>query len=173
MGLLSDYLTGLSRIHRTGEAVEETSYYGQLETLLNGIGSRVSPRIVCVLTARNQGAGIPDGGRFLLNRALQRAGRDVLLSRAPERGVIEAKGASRDIRRVARTQQVRRYLDKYGKVLVTTYREFLVVSLDSDGKPTFGETFSIASDETDFWRLAGSNDPVSEQREAEFEGYLR
>lgn len=31
---LRSYLQGLQSIHATGEAVEETSYYGQLEALL-------------------------------------------------------------------------------------------------------------------------------------------
>lgn len=32
MGALRDYLQGLAGTRATGEAVEETSYYGQLET---------------------------------------------------------------------------------------------------------------------------------------------
>lgn len=172
MGALRDYLRGLARIHTTGEAVEETSYYGQLEKLLNVVGRRVTPSVTCVLTTRNRGAGIPDGGLFLHGPALEEAGRDVIAARAPERGVMEVKGLARDVRRIARSQQVRKYLDRYGKVLITTYREFLIVTLGDDGELVAGEVFTLASDEVSFWKLARTANP-SLALEAGFEDYLK
>lgn len=172
MGVLRDYLQGLVNIHATGEASEETSYYGQMENLLNAIGSNLSPQVMCVLTARNRGAGVPDGGLFIASSALGPAGRDALLSRAPERGVIEVKGPSRDVRTIARSAQVRRYLHSYGKVLVATYREFLVVSLNADGEPVDGERFSLAKDEEAFWAFARTARQVDSNLEAAFSDYL-
>ncbi|MFI1072067.1 type ISP restriction/modification enzyme [Streptomyces puniciscabiei] len=156
MGALEDYLRGMGAIHATGEAVEETSYYGQLERLFNEVGSGLTPKVTCVLNTRNRGAGIPDGGLFIDSRAVLKAGRSVLDIRVPERGVVEVKGPARDVRKIARTQQVRKYLDRYGKVLVTTYREFLVVGLDANGKLVEGEAFSLAADEASFWELTRS-----------------
>ncbi|MFV2179848.1 hypothetical protein [Actinomadura sp. LOL_011] len=43
MALLRRYLEGIRAIHSTGEAVKETSYYGQLERLLNEVGQALSP----------------------------------------------------------------------------------------------------------------------------------
>jgi hypothetical protein len=172
VGALQNYLHGLNRIQATGEAVEETSYYGQLEALLNAVGNGLSPKVLCVLTTRNRGAGVPDGGLFLASRAVNDAGERALVARAPERGVMEVKGPGQDVVRVARTQQVRRYLERYGKVLVTNYRDFLPLMLASDGTAVTGERFTLAADEATFWvrcRTASDTDPSEERA---FEEYL-
>jgi hypothetical protein len=65
MAHLQVYIDGLRKIHATGEAVAETSYYGQLERLLNDIGVGLAPAVTCVLTTKNRGAGVPDGGLFV------------------------------------------------------------------------------------------------------------
>ncbi|MYV73191.1 N-6 DNA methylase [Streptomyces sp. SID1046] len=173
MGALRDYLQGMAAIRATGEAVEETSYYGQLETLLNAVGGKLSPKVSCVLTTRNRGAGVPDGGLFISSRAVESAGREAMVARVPERGAVEVKGPAKDVRRTARTQQVRRYLQRYGKVLVTTYREFLVVNLGKDGEPVLGETFTLAGDENSFWTLASSANQAAAKQESEFENFLK
>ncbi|WKD32590.1 type ISP restriction/modification enzyme [Streptomyces xanthophaeus] len=171
MVTLRTYLERLQAIHSTGEAVPETSYYGQLEALLNDVGNKLSPAVTCVLTTKNRGAGIPDGGLFVARQAVSEAGDTALFSRAPERGVMEVKGAAQDVVRVARSGQVRRYLERYGKVLVCTYRDFLVVGLDSNGEPQTGERFTLASDEDSFWAL----DPkeAEQARGASFADYLK
>jgi hypothetical protein len=151
---LRSYLQGIRNIHVTGEAVEETSYYGQLERLLNDVGKTLSPAVTCVLTTRNRGAGVPDGGLFVARQAVAQAGDSVLLARAPERGVMEVKGPGKEVRQVARSAQVRRYLERYGKVLVCNYRDFLVLRLGSDGQAHEGERFTLAPDENSFWALA-------------------
>ncbi|MGW1295908.1 type ISP restriction/modification enzyme [Streptomyces sp. NPDC002533] len=147
------YLERLQVIHSTGEAAPETSYYGQLEALLNEVGKSLSPAVTCVLTTKNRGAGVPDGGLFVARQAVADAGDGALISRAPERGVMEVKGAAQDVVRVARSAQVKRYLERYGKVLVCTYRDFLVVRLDSNGQLQTGERFTLAPDEDSFWAL--------------------
>jgi hypothetical protein len=126
VAVLRTYLEGLRAIRLTGEAVAETSYYGQLERLLNEAGNALSPMVTCVLTTKNRGAGVPDGGLFIARQAVAEAGDSALLARAPERGVMEVKGPAQDVIRVAHSAQVRRYLARYGKVLVCTYRDFVV-----------------------------------------------
>ncbi len=64
MSPLEAYLTSLKEIRSSGEAVDETSYYGALETFLNEIGKSLDPKVRCVLSLKNRGAGIPDGGLF-------------------------------------------------------------------------------------------------------------
>ncbi|MGW3772828.1 type ISP restriction/modification enzyme [Actinomadura verrucosospora] len=171
MAFLRDYIEGIRSIQSTGEAVKETSYYGQLERLLNEVGATLAPAVTCVLTTKNRGAGIPDGGLFLARQAVVEAGDSVLLARAPERGVVEVKGADQDILRVARSFQVKRYLTRYGKVLVCNYRDFMVLRLDANGNAQIGERFTLASDEHSFWTL----DPqgAEEEHGAEFADYLR
>lgn len=154
MAALRSYLQGLRAIHATGEAVAETSYYGQLERLLNDVGKTLSPAVTCVLTTKNRGAGVPDGGLFVARQAIADAGATALIARAPERGVVEVKGPAQDVNRVARSAQVKRYLARYGKVLVCNYRDFLILRLDSDGKMQTGERFTLASDEASFWALS-------------------
>ena len=170
MGALRTYLEGLRTIHSTGEAVEETSYYGQLEGLLDEVGKTLRPPVTCVLTTKNRGAGVPDGGLFIARQAVADAGESVLLARAPERGVVEVKGLTQDVIRVARSAQVRRYLERYGKVLVCTYRDFLILRLEADGQARAGERFTLASDENSFWALNPSD--TDNTRGADFVEYL-
>lgn len=167
------FLRGVSQIHETGEAVEETSYYGQLESLLNAVGTQLSPTVFCVLTTKNRGAGVPDGGLFLASPAVVQAGPDAMLGRHPERGAVEAKGPAKDVGQIALTKQVRDYLTKYGKVLVTTYREFLVVNLDSDGNPALGERYALAATEANFWALAKQGHLETPDVEAGFVDFLK
>ncbi|SOJ56960.1 hypothetical protein MSIMFB_04438 [Mycobacterium simulans] len=168
---LRTYLEGLQRIHLTGEAVPETSFYGQLERLLNEAGATLLPSVTCVLTTRNRGAGVPDGGLFIARQAVADAGDSALLARAPERGVMEVKGAAEDVAQVAGRAQVKRYLARYGKVLVCTYRDFLIVRLDSNGNVQAGERFTLATDAGSFWAL----DPraAEENVGADFADYLK
>src|ERR1019366_7589038 len=52
----------------------------------------------------------------------------------PSRGVIEIKPPSDDAHKVAQSEQVAKYVAKYGLVLVTTLRQFVIVAR-IDGKP--------------------------------------
>jgi hypothetical protein len=61
---LEIYLHDLRDIRSSGAAVKETSYYGPLASLFNEIGKTLKPRVRCILTLKNQGAGLPDGGFF-------------------------------------------------------------------------------------------------------------
>lgn len=167
---LSAYLEGLRAVHRRGGAIAETAYHGQLEQLLNEVGRTLTPSVTCVLTTRNHGAGIPDGGLFVTCQAVTEAGDAALLSRAPERGVMEVRGPAQDVTRVAHSAQVLRYLERYGKVLVCTYRDFLVVRLDSSGRPQAGERFTLAADEASFWALDPQRTELA--RGTDFGGYL-
>jgi len=54
--IVEKYLKGLGEIYRTGGGVDEESYYGTLETLLNEIGRKLKPRVRCVGQLKNVGA---------------------------------------------------------------------------------------------------------------------
>jgi hypothetical protein len=149
---LEPYLVELRDIRASGGAVPETSGYGALATLLNDIGHHLKPRVRCFINLSDTGAGIPDGGLFVANQ-LQK-GAEPLPGQVPQRGAIEVKAPSASAREVARGEQVAKYLQKYRQVLVTSYREFVLVGYDADGKAKPLESYSLASSEKEFWALA-------------------
>lgn len=169
--VVETYVRDLHAIRASGSAVRETSYYGPLERLLNEIGKLLKPRVRCVLTLRNQGVGIPDGGLFTADQ-FQKAGTGELQNgQLPSRGVIEVKGAQADVQVIARSEQVKKYLGRYGQVLVTNYRDFVLVASGADGGVALLETFHLAHSEAEFW----SSDPsaLATTRGEQFTEYLK
>ena len=149
------YLAELRDIRASGAAVPETSGYGALANLLNEVGGKLRPKVRCLINLQNAGAGIPDGGLFTANQFPKGAhAAEPLAAQMPGRGALEVKPVADDVRAVAESQQVRRYLEKYRQVLVTTYREFVLVGFDADGQAASLESFSLAATEQEFWALA-------------------
>src|SRR5665648_466746 len=147
------YLTELRNIRASGAAVPETSGYGALANLLNEVGAKLKPKVRCLINLQNAGAGIPDGGLFTASQ-FPKGGAEPLSGQLPARGALEAKPVGDDARMVAESEQVRRYLEKYRQVLVTTYREFVLVGFNADGEAASLESFSLAAAEQEFWALA-------------------
>ncbi len=154
MSPLEAYLTSLREIRSSGEAVDETSYYGALEAFLNEIGKSLKPRVRCVLSLKNRGAGIPDGGLFTEEQLRKSKGIEKPLPQIPARGVIEVKPTSDDAWITADSEQVSRYWGKYRQVLVTNYRDFVFVGQDAAGKPVKLESYRLADSEKEFWASA-------------------
>lgn len=151
MDALEHYLRELRHIRATGHAVAETSYYGRLEELFNTVGSELSPRVRAVINIRSSGAGLPDGGLFTRSQITDVEGDPLRAKVPPSRGVLEVKGTQPEVEDIARTEQVRKYLDRYGKVLVTNYRSFLLVTSNPSGEPMFNERYDLAESEDAFW----------------------
>jgi hypothetical protein len=149
---LEAYLAELSA-NRLAGAVPETSGYGPLATLLNEVGRHLKPKVRCVINPANRGAGIPDGGFFTANQ-FQKGAAVPLPGQLPVRGALEVKPVEADVRLVAEGEQVRRYLSKYRQVLVTSYREFVLVGYDAEGTARLLESYSIAATELGFWTQA-------------------
>jgi hypothetical protein len=167
---LETYLRDLRTIHTQG--VAETSGYGPLATLLNEIGATLKPRVRCIINTRNQGAGIPDGGLFTPDQLSRDDSPDTMpLDTLPSRGVIEVKSTKDDVQKIARSDQVAKYLAKYGQVLVTNYCDFLLVGRDQHGNRTELEAYRLADSEAAFWSV-----PLHQLVEAHadaFSDYLR
>src|SRR5215212_1164442 len=155
MELAERYLRDLSEIRSTGGGTKETSYYGPLERLLNGIGAGLKPRIRCVMQLKSLGADHPDGGLFTADQYARKSTTGPVLAQAPARGAVEAKGTNDDVDDIKDTTQVRKYLDRYNQVLVTNFRSFLLVGRDVDGNSVPGEQYDLALSESDFWLAAG------------------
>jgi N-6 DNA Methylase len=151
MSSLETYLTSLREIRSSGEAVDETSYYGALESFLNDVGKSLKPRVRCVIQLKNRGAGMPDGGLFTEDQFKKSKGEEKSLPQTPARGVIEIKPTSDDALITADGEQVSRYWGKYRQVLVTNYRDFVFVGQDASGKPVKLEGYQLAGTEKAFW----------------------
>ena len=66
--------------------------------------------------------------------------------------MVEVKSAEDDAWLTAESAQVSSYLGRYRLVLVTNYREFVLVDQDANGNPARLERFQLAADAEDFDR---------------------
>jgi len=169
---LETYLHELRIIRSSGATVDETAYYSALATLLTELGKKLKPKVRCLMGLQNLGAGFPDGGLFTAEQFDKKRTLDPLPGQMPARGVIEIKPVKSDAWVTADGEQVSRYWGKYRQVLVTNYRDFVLVGQDADGKPTKLEPFHLADDEKAFWAAAVHPRSLAEKIGARFEEYL-
>lgn len=150
--------------------VKETSYYPYLSNLLNVTGKKLKPKVRCIIHPRSIGAGLPDGA---LVTADQKCKADDPLADGliPSRGVIEIKAPDEDVQAVVKSEQVAKYLSKYGLVVVTNLREFVIVAR-VHGQPTQLEAFTLAPSEKAFWKLVGNPRKLTEAIGDSFNEYL-
>ncbi len=144
------YFATLTEIRATGGGVRETSYYPALINLLNAVGQTLKPRVLAVAQLQNTGAGNPDAGLFAASQFPKGAG-EPLPGQLPERGAVEVKSVAEDGWLTAGGAQVGKYWEKYRLVLVTNYRDFLLVGEDRTGRPAVLETLRLADSTEDFW----------------------
>lgn len=150
MNPLEIYLKELSEIRSSGAAVKETSYYGPLANLLNEIGKTLKPKVKCIINLQNQGAGLPDGGLFTQDQFQKAGDHEPMAGQIPARGVIEVKSTQDDAWVTADGGRVTRYWGKYRQVLVTNYRDFVLMGQDLTGQPVKLETYRLAASEAAF-----------------------
>ena len=142
------YFADLGRVRASGGATGEMSRYGPLENLLNAVGATLKPKVSCVGNLADQGAGHPDFGLYAANQLQKGEPRE---GQAPEHGVVEVKPAGDDAWLTAAGNQVSRYWGRYRLVLVTNYRDFVLVGEDT-ARPAKLEAFRTADDAQDFTR---------------------
>jgi hypothetical protein len=126
----------------TGGATDETSYHSATENLLNAVGTILKPSVVCNGQLRSQGAGHPDFGLYTQTQCRGGTLREGQ-GEVPERGVVEVKGLAEPVLAIADTAQISRYWQRYRLVLVTNYRDFLLVGVDARGQPVRLEGFTL------------------------------
>lgn len=95
MHALETYFRDLHDIRSTGAGAKQTSFYPALANLLNEVGKSLKPKVRCVMTLRNQGAGMPDGGLFTPDQ-FQKGEEEPLPGQSPNRGAIECKSTKDD-----------------------------------------------------------------------------
>lgn len=154
--------------------VKETSFYPALQALINDVGQTLSPKVRCILHPASQGAGIPDGGLYTSD---QLRGVDGAMALAegpiPARGVVEVKGTGEAIDQTIGSEQVRRYLGRYGQVLVTNLREFALVTQDSNQELVILERYRLAESEQAFWNAVRQPRSFADQHGERLVEYLR
>ncbi len=170
---LATYILELREIRASGAAVKETSYYPALANLLNEIGKTVKPRVRCILNLQNRGAGMPDGGLFTADQFQKGTDVEPLEGQLPSRGVIEVKSTKDDAWVISEGKQVTRYWGKYHQVLVTNYRDFVLVGQDADGTPVKLESYRLAPSEVEFWSATLHPDKMVEEHGDGLVGYLK
>jgi type I restriction-modification system DNA methylase subunit len=184
---LETYIRELVQIRNTGAGVKETSYYTPLANLFNEIGKSVKPNVRCVMQLKNMGAGMPDGGLFTPDQfqkgnntntsttmSASVGTKQLVNPQNPSRGVIEAKSTADDAWLTANSKQVTTYWNKYRQVLVTNYRDFLLIGQDANGNPLKLESYRLASSEAEFWKQAtASPHALAQQHQEQFTEYLR
>jgi hypothetical protein len=170
---LEFYLYELDMIRVSGAGVPETSGDGALATLLNAVGGTLKPKVRCVINLHNQGAGLPDGGLFTADQFQKGIDLEPLPGQLPGRGAIEVKSVAAELDQLAASEQVAKYLVKYGQVLVTNYREFLLVTQGPGGKPASGERYRLAENEAAFWVAAAHPHKTAAERGERLIEYLK
>jgi hypothetical protein len=170
---LEKFLHDVYEIHSSRAAVDETPYYGSIETLFNEIGKIVKPRVRCIIHIKNQGAGLPDGGLFTTEQFDKASGQEPREGQLPSRGAIEVKSPRGNAMGVALGEQVTRYLSRYRQVLVTNLRQFILVGHDLDGNPTVLEQYVLADNDDRFWKAAAHPRKTDEVHGARFAEYLK
>ena len=141
------YLAALKRIAASGAATGERSRHTPLSNLLDAIGATLKPKVFCVGELANVGAGHPDFGLFAARQL--KAGR-VREGQAPEHGVVEAKSLADDAWLTAESDQVSQYWHRHRLVLVTNFRDFVLLGEDAQGRPSKLETFRLAPSAAEF-----------------------
>ncbi|CAM3586182.1 type ISP restriction/modification enzyme [Deinococcus frigens] len=146
------YFAQVRDIQATGAGVAETSYYPALFQLLSAVGATLKPKVYAVNHLSNLGAGIPDGGLFDSSQLQRGADQDALKGQLPSRGALEVKSPAEAVADIATGQQVGKYLDLYGLVLVTNLRGFALYSREH-GQPRLLESLELAPDAPAFAAL--------------------
>ena len=145
------FFHALSLIRSSGAGVPETSYYPALSNLLNEIGRTLKPKVACIINPASQGAGIPDGGFYTADQLRKVPDRNNPPSDlVPTRGVLEVKPPSHDLDALIQSEQVAKYFNRYGLVLVTNLRAFALVGSGPDGQPEALERCELAPAEKSF-----------------------
>ena len=155
MNPVEKYLHEMHELRASRAGVKEITYYPALANLLDEVGKTLKPRVRCVLQLQNRGAGNPNGGLFTADQ-FPKGSDEPTGGGVPSRGVIEVKSPSEDAWITADGEQVTRYWGRYNQVLVTNYRDFVLVGRDSNGRQVKLETYRLASSEAAFWQAASN-----------------
>jgi hypothetical protein len=133
------YLEALHTVRGTGKATAEQSYKSKLEALLTAVGENFDPQLFATMELKQEGAGQPDLGIFEKKSGNLRL-------------VVEVKGTRENIHDTAAGEQVSKYWKRYGFVLVSNFREFVLVARKAEtGEAVVEARYQITSTSESFW----------------------
>ena len=99
-----------------------------------------SPTCSASVSLPSRASGHPDFGLYAAKQVQRGRPRE---GQVPECGVVEVKSVSDDAWLTAESSQVSRYWNRYGLVLVTNTRDFVLLGEDAQGNPVKLETFRL------------------------------
>ncbi len=170
---LEAYLGELRVIRASGAAVKELGYYTPLAELLNAIGKKLKPKVRCIQQLKNTGGGNPDFGLFTSDQFEKSSDPKPRSGQIPSRGPGEVKGTGEDIANIVVSEQIAEYLNRYGILLVTNYRDFALIGRDARGKPVTLESYRLATSEAAFWAAVSHPRKTVETHGERFLEYLQ
>jgi hypothetical protein len=156
----------------SGAGVKETTYYTALANLLDEVGKTLKPRVRCIQQLKNLGAGSPDMGLYSADQFPKHSSVPPE-GGVPSRGVIEIKSTSEDAWVVADDKQVTKYWGRYNQVLVTNYRDFVLVGRDAANNQVKLETHRLAPSEAEFWSAASNPQKMAARVEGSLVEFLK
>lgn len=168
--IVAAYFPDLRDKRGLGAGTPERSYYTAVSKLLDSIGEKLKPKVLCLSDLSNTGAGHPDFGLYVANQIQKGEPRE---GQAPERGVIEMKSVKEDAWLTADTKQVSKYWGAYRLVIVTNLRDFVILGEDENGGVARLETFRLAKNEAEFWEMVATPQKFAKQVGRAFGEYLR
>lgn len=133
-------------------ATPETSYYGELEELFNAVGGELSPKVAARQQPKISADWTPDFGFYTAPQIKRHRGEKD--GEIPARGVAEIKGLSASLAHIVRGDQVKKYAEIAGTVLVSNYREFALAKIADNNKIVEIARSQIAATEEEFWQKA-------------------
>lgn len=167
------YLTELQLLQRAGAGVDELSGYPALKNLLDAVGEKTKPKVRTIMNLKNTGAGLPDGGLFTSAQFKNKAAAEPKDPTRPDVAAIEVKGSADDINAIISSDQVNKYLVRYGQVLVTNYRQFVLMVASDDGGARKADEFNLATDDASFARdIAAHPRKYAQERGPRFTEFL-
>jgi hypothetical protein len=169
-GSLKRFLDEVSSVRSTHAGTPETAYYPALSNLFNTIGNTLKPKVRAVITLKNMGAGLPDGGFFTPDQ-FDRNTDEVQSPLAPSRGVLEVKPPSDSVDDTATSLQIDKYWNRYKLVLVTNLRDWLLLG-ERNGKRVKLERYLLTDDEVRFWHIVAQPIQAEEKQGAVFADFL-
>jgi hypothetical protein len=128
------YLSQLADVRGSGAGLPEVSGYTALANLFDSVGATLKPKVTAVIQLANSGAGHPDGAFFTPDQLRGGADEGQLFSSHASRGVVEVKAPADDLVALSKSEQVRKYLQHYGQILLTNYRAFVCCVRRNDPK---------------------------------------
>lgn len=170
---LESYLEELAALRASRAVTKETSGYPALTKLFDAVGHTLKPKVRCFVHPKNSGAGNPDGGFFTQEQWKQQPTEEPFGTLLPARGVVEVKGTAEEIADIAQTDQVKEYVARYGLLLLTNYRDFLLLKRGKGWKPVELESFHLAENEAAFWTAAAHPRKTATMLGERFVEYLK